>query len=476
MGFLFVILWSGIGFAILQSLLPRFDQEEQRWLGLSFGMHILFALILPPIVNIALGGGDMFWYHRAGNELAALWQSDPGRWTGNLFLLATRQKTTFPFWVHGIGTSTGAMFGVSAWLMLICGGSVYAACVLLSVLNFFSRLLTYTVFRKMVGVGHRRYVMWAMMLLPSAVFWTAGLMKESVAMTGLGFAVYGSWRLAAKGDFVLGIALIVLGAFPMYLVKPYVLFPLAIAAPTWYVIQRLKESGGGAAVLLTPWRLVLFAGLVAVGISALTYLVPSLSMDNIGDELASFQHAGTRVAGNTNYSLVPVTTGGGGPSRMAQVAAAPFGFFFALTRPWFFEARSAQMLVATLESTFLAGLLILAVRRIGVFRWIRRLLGQPWLMFCAAYVVIFGVAVGLGSTNLGSLSRYRVPMMGYYAVLVAMSYVWAYRTADENAATPVLGSESGVITRRSLILKQEAQRVGTGRRAPLRIRNAHKHV
>lgn len=417
-----VVLWTFFGWMAFSAIAPRFTSQEQRWMRYSFALHVVFGILHVWVVKYMLGGGDMFWYHRAGTQLAELWQSDPQRWTGELLKLTFRIKATFPFWVHGAGgTSTGAMFGVSAWVLLICGKSLYGACVLLSILNFFSRIVVYTVFRRIVAPFYHRYLALAILLLPSAVFWTAGLIKESVAMTGVGIAVLGGYLLAERSAYVRGIGLVAAGGFTAYLVKPYVLFPFFIAVPVWYLAYKLREESGGAAILLTPMRFVMFGVLLVAGLGVLAVAVPSLSVDALGDELASVQHAGTTVGGATNYQLVAATEGA--EANSLGLRYAPVAFLFAITRPWFFEVRSVQVAIAAFESTILAFILMRAIWTIGAWPWLRSLLAQPWLLFCASYVVIFGTAVGLGSTNVGSLSRYRVPMMGFYAVIVAFSYV-----------------------------------------------------
>lgn len=459
MGGLSIILWALLGFGVFRAVAPRYSADEQRWMTYAYIMHVVFALLHVVVVKYALGGGDMFWYHSAGSALADLWISDPPRWTGELVKLTLRQKAEFPFWIHGAqgGTSTGAMFGISAWLMLLCGKSLYGACVFLSILNFFSRIVIYDVFRRFVEQNYRSYVLWALLLLPSSVFWTAGMIKESVAMTGLGVAVYGAFILAERSAYVRGIGLIALGGFTAYLVKPYVLFPFFVAAPVWYLSAKMTREAHGAAVLLTPLRFVLFGALMIGGLAVLAVAVPSLSVETLGDELASVQSSGARVEGNTNYALVDQDSSATGTRR--QLLKAPVGFVFSLTRPWLFEVRSAQTLVAAIESAVLLGFLLLGVRGIGGVTWFRRIIRQPWLLFCAAYVAIFGVAVGLGSTNVGSLSRYRVPMMGFYAVVVALSYAWAFRSKNPNFDDALETMNTAQITTQS------------GRRRPLRVQN-----
>jgi hypothetical protein len=44
----------------------------------------------------------------------------------------------------------------------------------------------------------------------------------------------------------------------------------------------------------------------------------------------------------------------------------------------------------------------------GLFR-------SPFLVSSVVFILVFGVGVGLATRNLGSLSRYRMPMMPFYA-------------------------------------------------------------
>jgi hypothetical protein len=77
-----------------------------------------------------------------------------------------------------------------------------------------------------------------------------------------------------------------------------------------------------------------------------------------------------------------------------------------------------MMLVSALETTALTILFasILLRRNLGDFR--RELANQPFLVFCVVFVVGFGLAVGLGSSNLGTLSRYRSPLLPFFVVLL----------------------------------------------------------
>ncbi len=75
-------------------------------------------------------------------------------------------------------------------------------------------------------------------------------------------------------------------------------------------------------------------------------------------------------------------------------------------------------LVNALETTFLTILFvrILFTRNLGTVR--RQIAENPLLVFCVVFVLAFGMAVGLASSNMGTLSRYRSPLMPFFVVLL----------------------------------------------------------
>jgi hypothetical protein len=59
---------------------------------------------------------------------------------------------------------------------------------------------------------------------------------------------------------------------------------------------------------------------------------------------------------------------------------------------------------------------ILFTRNLGKVR--RQIADNPLLVFCVVFVIAFGIAVGLASSNMGTLSRYRSPLLPFFVVLL----------------------------------------------------------
>src|SRR5208283_5267449 len=106
-----------------------------------------------------------------------------------------------------------------------------------------------------------------------------------------------------------------------------------------------------------------------------------------------------------------------------QMKFAPLAVVNAFFRPVVFEARNGPMLGAALENTILtiALLQILFGRTRAV---VLKTIGRSPLLFAAiVFCGAFGLGVGLATANLGTLSRYRMPMMPFYVTtLLVLRY------------------------------------------------------
>ena len=121
---------------------------------------------------------------------------------------------------------------------------------------------------------------------------------------------------------------------------------------------------------------------------------------------------------------------------------APIALVFAVFRPAIFEVQNSMMLLNALETTTLTALMFIAFRRWSGRELRTELTSIPIISFSVAFTLVFGVAVGLGSTNLGTLSRYRVPMLPLLAPLVLVLAAPRRREAPA-AAAPQMGARSG---------------------------------
>lgn len=406
-----ILLSSATGAVIVHFCCSGFSRRERTWVALSFLMHVAFACAQVPIAYGFYGGSDMFMYASYGEILAQMMEHDPARVMPEVTALLLHRPHGLPMWIIGAGTSTGTMSALAAWTFYVLGPSKYAACIVFGVLSLCGKIAMYRVFRANIEPDYRSLVAVATLFVPSFVFWSSGLIKEAVAMAGFGWALLGVHLWIQQNKPVQAALLVVAGAVPVLLVKAYILFPLALAAGSWLYWSRSLRRGR---MRIRPVYMALAAALGVGAVVLLAHHFPQYAPESFSERAVELQHIGRTMRGGSNYALsgeVPTTLFG-------QLAYAPLALLASLFRPSIFEVNNFLMLANALETTFLTLLLlrILVNRNLDAVR--RQIAEEPFLVFCCVFVVAFGIAVGLTSTNLGTLSRYRSPILPFFALLL----------------------------------------------------------
>jgi hypothetical protein len=406
---------------VVRGTVEKFAPQWQSMVWKIYAAHVIASALLVLVTLYLLGGGDLFAYRGLGGMLAQEVTSNFGRYGGELLKLTFRMESEVPVQVHGSGSasSTGAMFGISAWLMMITAGSAFGAGAIISALCFISKALIFLSFRDHIPERVHKVAILAIMAVPSVLFWTSGLLKEGIAMAALGWVVYGAKTVIDGDNIFKGAVLIFLGAVPIYLVKTYILFPLILAVSIWMAAARVVKRSETGTIQVQPIYIIIAFLVGTFGLGLLGRVAPQYSFAEIGNELAHVQMSGSYVSGTSNYQLTENAAENRGLG--SQLALAPLAFLFSLVRPVIFESTNVQIFVNSLESTFLTYLLLRLLFRYRISQIFGTLMRNPYLLFCVVFVVLFGTGVGLGSTNVGSLSRYRAPMMPLYVLgLVAI--------------------------------------------------------
>ncbi|MGD8317993.1 MAG: hypothetical protein PVH76_09600, partial [Myxococcales bacterium] len=333
--------------AFLVALCSRgFSRRERKWVTAAFFLHVAFACAQVPIAYEFYGGSDMFLYFSYGDILARMMGHDPMHVIPEVTALLLQQPTRLPFTIIGAGTATGSMSALAAWSFFIFGPSKYATGIVFAMLSLSGKIAMYRVFRANVPDLSRFAVAIATLFVPSFVFWSSGLIKEAVAVAGLGWSLFGLHLWIREGRPALGWALICLGALPVLIIKPYILFPFVLAGGAWYYWSRSLRRGR---VRVRPAYLAIAAGLGIGGIIFLAQHFPEYSLDTFGSRASQLQQIGRGLRGGSNYVL----SGEIPSSFLGQLTYAPAALLTSLFRPLIFEVRNLMMLANAAETTVL---------------------------------------------------------------------------------------------------------------------------
>ncbi len=393
---------------VSQQLTPH----EAQLLQLALGLQVL-ATGAQLMIIFVFGDGmaDYVNFHRNGAMIARAIETDfwgvAPRSIGMILQQDVLLNVPLPLEAKG-GGSTAAMWAIAAWGHLFLGSKIGPMSLAAALFAFSGKVCLYLTARHHVRPALRRRVMLAAMLVPSAVFWTGGLIKEAIAVGGLGWVVYGLFRVYRR-RYGAGLLFIATG-FPFLMIKSYLLLPLVMASAAYAFVDR-STKGGRTALNVRPLTLIAAVGVAWLALLLVGELVPKFAISTLGDQAATMQYHGSRAGGASAYRL-------GDPSErslLGQLSFAPLALLTALFRPSLLDARSPLMLMSAFETTALLGIIGWLALRQGL-RWpVKIILRTPILAFCVAFWLPTAVGVGLISNTLGSLSRYRVPMLPFLA-------------------------------------------------------------
>lgn len=414
-GIAVTLLVFAVGLAAMFVVERRFSQREQRILWLAFAGHVVASVAGVWVTQEVLGGGDLFDYQvlalRVTNALRAdFWGLIP-----DVVRVIFHSETPLPVPILGEGHSTGAMVCLSALVFLLLGDSIYSACLAVSILCFFSRVGMYSAFKLAVGVPESRRIAVACLLVPSVTFWCSGLLKETFALTGICAVFWSIQALASKRGSVSTWLVGGVGFGLAAAVKSYLLIPFCLGLGVWFFLSQTR----GWAPRRSVWGFVGGGVMTVAAVVLGGILFPRYALGTLAEQTAHMQAIGQSLVSDASVVLIdPVEVSEQGLS--AQLSFMPLALLTALFRPLLFEAANAQMLVNALETTVFTLLFVLALTRNGFRKNIQTLKQYPVLGLCVGFVLVASLGIGITTTNLGALSRYRAPLMPFFAVLLLM--------------------------------------------------------
>jgi hypothetical protein len=406
-----IVLMIAIG-VLLISALGRTMQRDvdsawlAKWVTIGFLVKIAGTFARYYMVLYLYGTGDSLRYYSAGVTLAKLWRdgSIPGL-TGNGSLGTQVVEAT-----------TGAIFALATPSLL--GGFLIFA-----MISYLGQLGLYAGFRRWCEPHQLKPYAFLILFLPTYFFWPSSIGKDALVLFLLGYAVYAVARLLEGFElrwvFPLGLVLIGLG-----LIRIHIAALVALALVGTLVLSRLRAGSGQMA---KGRKFIAFAGAAAALLVAVSLIPRIVGLDlSSPDDIAPFttelarrtSESGTVAAGDPVQSIVDI------PGALALV----------LFRPFFFESRELQQLLAAAETSVV---LLLTIWKLpAMLRNRRRWRSNGFLVFCTLYTIGFAIVFSV-VRNLGIIARQRGQVLGLFlAVVIGLG--WDERkTPRRRGAQPV---------------------------------------
>lgn len=297
-------------------------------------------------------------------------------------------------------------------------GSYFGTTVFYSLISFIGIWKLFLIFRRYYPELENKMA-FAALFVPSVVFWGSGILKDSLTIAMIGFLIYALDEFFFRGKKnVKQLSIILFSTYLIFEAKPYILVALLPATVIWTVYgYKDKIKIALLRFLFVPFLIVAVL-LTAYGLLNLTSkYVPKYALENLMDSAQSMQDWHYREGFNTSehhgrgssYSLGPYE-----PNLNGVLSKFFPAVNVTLFRPYLWETKNIAMIFAAIESLIILGVSIYLVFGIGIFKLLRMLNSNAFLLMCVVFSIIFAFAVGFSSYNFGALVRYKIPCIPFY--------------------------------------------------------------
>jgi hypothetical protein len=244
------------------------------------------------------------------------------------------------------------------------------------------------------------------LFLPSMLFWPSSLGKDALMVGVVGLMALGAARFVTGRKPAWGMAWIAISGLLMLQIRPHLLLISAVAL----AMSQLAVAQGSFSTRGLLARVLILLAVVPLLVSGIGRIDTMLGSGAGDDLLGSLDKTTERTAiGGSAFTPVAVRTPLDIPGATVTV----------LYRPFLFEARSAPVLISSLEGTLLLLLTLLSAS------WVWRLgplvARNPFAAFCGTYVLAFVIAFS-NIANAGILSRQRTQLFPFLMIVVAAAY------------------------------------------------------
>ncbi|HEU4472372.1 MAG TPA: hypothetical protein VFR58_14870 [Flavisolibacter sp.] len=404
-------------------------------LYLKFGGAIFIGLIYQFYYN----GGDTFNYLYHAQVINSALDDSVLTWFDLLLRRSpdlnpsVYQYSSQMFWYADPPSYT---VGAIAAVLGIFNGTTYMPIALLFAFISYSGIWAmYRTFVKLYPSLHKPLAI-AFLYIPSTFVWGSSIFKDTICMFSLGWMTYCTFRIVIDRKFsARNFFLLALSFYLLVVIKVYIILAFLPALSLWLLMTHSKKiSSVGLRWVVNIFLIGITVGGLAFFAQRYASELNEYSLENIGKKAKKTQEWITHVSEAQEGSVYNIGTLDGTVGGM--LSKFPQAVNVTLYRPYLWESRKPIILLSALEATAFLVLTLMVFYRRGIGNTFRQIFRDPNLLFFFIFTLIFAFAVGISTGNFGSLSRYKIPCMPFFASLLLILY-YQYKPSAKTAK-PIL--------------------------------------
>lgn len=245
-------------------------------------------------------------------------------------------------------------------------------------------------------------------LIPSVLLWTSGVLKESLVLFAFGIFIYAFFKLLSEKIRLMNLILIYFGIFFLLFSKFYYLLAALPGLFTiFFLIKRNVKK------VIPVFIIVHVCFFILLYLSK--YLIPEFNFLEIITQKQNDFINMVQATGNTgSFINIPIMH----PTIFSLIKNSIPAFLNTLCRPFFPDIRSIIMIPSVIENI----VIMLAIIFAFIYSEWKTIVNKGVLFSLLSFVTILFVLFGLITPVLGSLVRYRTPVLPFLFIALLMIY------------------------------------------------------
>lgn len=392
------------------------DKSIKKYFIPALSVKIIGAIGVGLVYKYIYVWGDTFFFFAGSGVIYETFPSKLDKFIHLVFYPTTHDVAPIINWVG----RTGYYYDAPSYMVIrfsaICDifsfhtyivNAIFFAC--------FSFIGVWAMFKMVIDIypNLKKEAALAIFFFPSVFFWGSGLLKDTITFGALSFAISAFYFGIIKSEKRLqNIIIFTIACFFLRFTKIYILLAFLPTCGLWLNMRfGSKIKSAFLRALIMPFMLTLFGVGAYFGIGEIAQGT-DYSLDAIATETKITSEYLYKVSKEGRAYKIGELDG----TFASMIKLAPQAIFISLFRPFFWESRSPVMLLAGLENAYLALLTLLVFWRVSIFKIIKTIRNEEFVLVALAFVIPFAFFIGVASSNFGTLVRYKIPMMPLYAL------------------------------------------------------------
>jgi hypothetical protein len=415
-------------FVFAYTVRSKYNKSEiQKYFFPALFIKFFFAIVFALVIDFYYGEGDTRMYYQATLDLQKA-VTDDLSYLREIYGTGKLDKNSglvSYFMYDRIGVTHYYMYDIKNYMVpkfalpfsVISFKSYLCICFFLGLYSFAGCWRIFKVFYSMYPHLHKKLAI-ACLFLPSVLFWSSSLLKDSICLGSFGFAFHAAYNIAIRKDKIIAsLPVLIVTGLILFYIKPYVLLCAVPAFMFWLFIRYSKVIKDKT---LRSVATLLFS-IISLGVAFL--LIQSLTSSEIASQYSTENLFKSVQSQHTSFSYLKgtgsnFTLGDFDNSIVGFVKLFPVGLVATLFRPFLWESGSVFMFFSGVEAFGFTLLTLLCFWRVGFSETFRIIFSDPVIIFCFVYSILFAGLIGMTTYNFGALARYKIPCIPIYLTML----------------------------------------------------------